>query len=115
MFKKLVNLFSKKNKKNETVCGIAIYVENNGQIYVDVRMTDETEQSIEYLASILSMFNASSFFDVTKIIKMQLDEEQKQDLYISIIEKAAGMIKFTKKDIDMEYNEKPCINPSDVL
>ena len=116
MLKKLRNLFSRKNKdESEAVCGIALYVEDDGQVFVYIRMSDESEQTIEFLASILSMFNPSSFFNVSKIIKKQLDEEGREDLYLEIIEKTAGMIKFTKEDIDSEYEEKPCINPSDVI
>jgi hypothetical protein len=117
MFKTLKNLFKRKEKNKEdfAFCGITLYVDNDGQTYVDIRMVDESEETIEHLASILCMFNPSSFFQVSSIVKNQLESEGKDELYLTIIEKTAGMITFDQEDIDQEYEEKPCVNPSDVL
>jgi len=113
MFKKLKSLFSKKD--DNVLCGITLYVEKDGQIYVDVRMIDESDETIESLATMLSMYTPSSFFQVSSIIKIQLESAGKEDLYIKIIEKAAGIITFDQEDIDEEYSEKPCINPTDMI
>lgn len=112
MFKKLKSFFS---KKSSAIAGITIYVEEDGNIYVDVRIADESEKTIESLASTLSMYTPSAFFQVTSVIKNQLESAGKQDLYLKIIEKTAGMITFDQEDIDEEYSEEPCINPSDMI
>ena len=72
MFKKLKSLFSKKD--DNVLCGITLYVEKDGQIYVDVRMIDESDETIESLATMLSMYTPSSFFQVSSIIKIQLEK-----------------------------------------
>jgi len=112
MFKKIKNLFS---KKSEVKAGITIFVEEDNQIYVDIRIADESEETIESLASLICMYSPSSFFQVTAVIKAQLESSGKQELYSKIIEKAAGMITFDQEDIDEQYSEKPCVNPSDML
>ena len=112
MFKKLKGLFS---KKSEVKAGITIYVDEDSQIYVDVKIIDDSEETIEYLASLICMYSPSAFFQVTSVIKTQLESAGKQDLYVKIIEKAAGMITFDQEDIDAQYSEEPCINPSDMI
>ena len=114
MLRKLKSFFRKK----ENISGIHIYNKGDGKTYVDVNMSDETDESIDSLAKILSMFNPQSFFEVSLIIKMQLEQRNKEELYTSIIEKSSGYISFTQQDIDEqyeEYEEDPCINPSDML
>jgi hypothetical protein len=112
MFKKLKGLFS---KKSEVKAGITVYVEEDGQVYVDVRIVDDSEETVECLASLICMYSPSAFFQVTSVIKTQLESAGKQDLYVKIIEKAAGMITFDQEDIDAQYAEEPCINPSDMI
>ena len=115
MFKKLKSLFSKKEKEEEedVLCGITLYKEKGGEIYVDVRMADESEETLEALSSILCMYSPSGFFQVSSVIKAQL--ENREELYGRIIEKVTGMVTFNQDDIDEEYTEKPCINPSDMI
>tara|TARA_Y100001972_G_scaffold85664_1_gene104824 strand:- start:1780 stop:2148 length:369 start_codon:yes stop_codon:yes gene_type:complete len=112
MFKKLKSLFS---KKSEVKAGITVYVEDDGQVYVDVRIVDDSDETVECLASLICMYSPSAFFQVTSVIKTQLESAGKQELYVKIIEKAAGMITFDQEDINAQYSEEPCINPSDMI
>jgi hypothetical protein len=61
------------------------------------------------------MFSPKSFFQVSSIIRLQLESSDRLDLYVKIIEKSAGLVTFNQEDINKEYDEKPCINPSDMI
>ena len=113
MFKKLKSLFSKEEEEKDVLCSITLYKEKDGDIYIDARMADESEEALEALATILCMYSPSGFFQVSSVIKAHL--ENKEELYGKIIEKVAGMVTFNQDDIDEEYPEKPCINPSDMI
>jgi predicted RND superfamily exporter protein len=115
MFKKLKNLFSKK-KKSDIISSITIYTDATLNIYIDAQMIDESEESIEHISSILTMFDASSFFKVSNVIREQCKKSNNDELYAKIIENVVGKIGTANflKDYK-ESSVKPCINPSEMI
>ncbi len=112
MFKKIKSLFTKDEEKN-VLSGLITYMEEDGQMYVDIRMSDYSEDSLESLASLISMYNPSSMLEVLSIIKLQLGKEGKIEVYNQLIEVLTGVISLVESEISTE--EEPCINPSDVI
>ncbi len=112
MFKKIKSLFTKDEEKN-VLSGLITYMEEDGQMYVDIRMSDYSQDSLESLASLISMYNPSSMLEVLSIIKLQLEKEGKIEVYNQLIEVLTGVISLVESEISTE--EEPCINPSDVI
>lgn len=112
MFKKLKSLL-KKEKENDVLSGLITYIEEDGQMYVDIRMSDYSEESLESLASLISMYNPSSMLEVLSIIKLQLEKEGKLEIYNKLVEILTGVISLIESELETE--EQPCINPSDVI
>lgn len=112
MFKKIKSIFTKDEEKN-VLSGLITYMEEDGQMYVDIRMSDYSEDSLESLASLISMYNPSSMLEVLSIIKLQLEKEGKIEVYNQLIELLTGVISLVESEISTE--EEPCINPSDVI
>jgi hypothetical protein len=112
MFKKIKSIFTKDKEKN-VLSGLITYMEEDGQMYVDIRMSDYSEDSLESLASLISMYNPSSMLEVLSIIKLQLEKEGKIEVYNQLIEVLTGVISLVESEISTE--EEPCINPSDVI
>jgi Pyruvate/2-oxoacid:ferredoxin oxidoreductase gamma subunit len=110
MFKRIRNAFKKK-KEEKVICGITIYNQEDGETYIDVRMSDHSDKSLHSSANIISMFNPSSVIQILSIIKMQLDKTDDKETYYKIVEHLSEFI----VESDTEIEEDPCINPSDVL
>tara|TARA_R100000027_G_C2200084_1_gene79675 strand:+ start:109 stop:450 length:342 start_codon:yes stop_codon:yes gene_type:complete len=113
MFKKIRSLF-KKNEDKDVVCGLITYIEEDGQMYVDIRMSDYSEESLESLASLISMYNPSSMIEVLSIIKNQLEKEGKTEIYSKLLEIVTGVLSLAELSLGAT-EEEPCINPSDVI
>jgi len=113
MFRKVKRLF-KKNEDNDVTCGLITYIEEDGQMYVDIRMSDYSEESLESLASLISMYNPSSMLEVLAIIKNQLEKDNKIEVYSKLLEIVTGILSLTELSLE-ETKEEPCINPSDVI
>jgi hypothetical protein len=113
MFKKLKNLFK---KEKPLVSSITLYTEDSGETFVDVRIKDESQDSIDQLALLMSMFDASSFFQVSSVLKKQCMSSQNKELYGKVIESVISQ-SGTDKFIDNKepYLDDLCINPSDML
>tara|TARA_Y100000389_G_scaffold169424_1_gene175670 strand:+ start:81 stop:419 length:339 start_codon:yes stop_codon:yes gene_type:complete len=112
MFKKIKSLFTKSEEKN-VLSGLITYMEEDGNMYVDIRMSDYSEDSLESLVSLISMYNPSSMLEILSIIKIQLEKEGKIELYNQLLELLTGVISLVESEISTE--EEPCINPSDVI
>ena len=115
MFKKIKNLFNRK-KEVEVVSAITLYTDDSGETFVDVRMRDDSEESIEHISSILLMFDPSSFFQVSSVLKEQCKNNGNNELYVKIIESI--VVKAGPEILLVDHKEGSddlCINPSDML
>ncbi len=112
MFKKLKKLF---RKEQEIVSAITLYTDDSGETFVDVRMKDESQESIDHLASLMTMFDASNFFQVSAVLKDQCETNNKE-LYGKVIESVitqVGTDKFTSDFV--QSSDNLCVNPSDMI
>ena len=116
MFKRIVNIFTRKKQIQEEVnatAAITIYTESNGEPFVDVQMKDESDKSIEHLVRILSMYSPEAFVDINTMLKNSCES----DLHTKIITRfvdEVGVERFVKDNSDNISNQ-PCISPSDML
>ena len=113
MFKKLKKLF---RKKEIITSGITIYMDKDGETFVDIKMLDESERSIEHLSSLLTMFNPANLIQVTSVLRHQCKISKKDQLYADIIGQVVekiGVENFTQDEKDIP--DEPCINPSDMI
>ena len=113
MFKKLKKLF---RKKEIITSGITIYMDKDGETFVDIKMLDESERSIEHLSSLLTMFNPANMIQVTSVLRHQCKINKKDQLYADIIGQVVekiGVENFTQDEKDIP--DEPCINPSDMI
>ena len=117
MFKKIINLFKKNKKESEekdAICGLITYIEEDGQMYVYIRMSDYSDESLDSLANLISMYNPSSMIEVLSIIKNQLEKDNKMDVYNKLLEVVTGILSSAEFSLGAT-EEEPCINPSDVI
>jgi len=116
MFKKLKSYFSNKNKDKESnlLAGITVYSEKEGGIYFDLAITDESEECVKSVAKMLAMYNLDSFLEVCGILKQQLEDAGKEDLYVEIIEEVSGILSVSSS-LEENVSDEPCINPSDMI
>lgn len=116
MLKKLKSFFSKKkdDKAEEKIySSITLMKKEDGNTYLDVYMLDFSDESIESCANLIATYNPVYTIEVLAVIKSQLQEHGREDIYNEILEILAGII--SNADIEEEFEEDPCINPSDVL
>lgn len=115
MFKRIKKFFSKKEEL-EVVSAITLYTDDSGETFVDVNMKDDSDESIEHLSSILLMFDPSSFFQVSSVLKQQCKNNNNDELYARVIEsivnKAGPEVLLTDYK---EGSDDLCINPSDMI
>tara|TARA_Y100000592_G_scaffold43387_1_gene68959 strand:- start:4233 stop:4574 length:342 start_codon:yes stop_codon:yes gene_type:complete len=113
MFKKLKKLF---RKEQEIVSAITLYTDNSGETFVDVRMKDDSDESIDHLSSILLMFDASSFFQVSSVLKQQCKNNNNDELYVKVIQSIVAKAGPEKLLTDYKHeDDNLCINPSDMI
>lgn len=113
MFKKLKNLFK---KDKPLVSAITLYTEESGETFVDVRMKDESQESIDHLASLMIMFDESSFFQVSAVLKDQCGTNDNQELYGKVIESVITQVGTDKFAADfIKSSDHLCVNPSDMI
>ena len=117
MFTKIKNLFSKKKEKKETiVSAITLYTDDSGEIFVDLQIKDHSEESIDHLASLLTMYNSAAFVQVNDIIKYQCRQNKESDLHKRLMEifiEKVGTSYFL--DNSNERSNKPCIKPDEMI
>lgn len=118
MLKKLKNFFSKKEKKEDKVLSsITIHTNEEFDVIVDVQLQDSSEECVDHISTILTMFNPPNFFKISSVIRQQCENNNEEALYSSIISKTVGKIGTTKflEDYNETDKESPCVNPSDML
>ena len=116
MFKKLKSYFSNKDKDKESnlLAGITVYSEKGGEIYFDLAMTDDSEECVISVAKMLAKYNLDSFLEVYGVLKKQLEDAEKEDLYVEIIEEVSGILSVSYST-EESLSDDPCINPSDMI
>jgi len=121
MFRKIKSFFSKKQKQEEKeeiiLSAITIYTNKEFDVMVDVQLHDDSEECVDHLSSILTMFNPTNFFKVSSVIREQCKKNNEDELYTKIIAETVGKIGTSKflEDYSEEDKEKPCVNPSDMI
>ena len=118
MLKKLKSFFSKKEKKEDKILSaITIYTNEDFDVMVDVQLQDSSEECVDHISTILTMFNPSNFFKVSSVLRQQCKNNNEEALYSSIISKTVGKIGTNKflEDYSETDKESPCVNPSDML
>jgi len=113
MFKKLKSFF---RKKEVITSGVTVYTDEYGETFVDIKMNDESEKSIEHLSSLLTMFDPANLIQVTSVLRHQCKINKKDQLYADIIGKViekVGIESFTQDN--KNTTDEPCINPSDMI
>jgi len=113
MFKRIKNFFSKRSK-NDSKSGISIHSNGSEEIYIDIMISDECEESIHQFSKILSMFNPTAFIEINNILKYQCKTNQEQELYLKIIE---HFIQESDESFLMsgKKSSEPCIEPDQML
>ena len=112
MFRRIKSLFK---KEKLLVSAITLYTEESGETFVDIKMKDDSDESIEHISSILLMFDPSSFFQVSSVLKQQCKNNNNDELYLKIIESVvtkagpSALISVEKSSNNL------CVNPSDML
>lgn len=117
MFRTIRKLFSGRSKEKEQILSaITIYTNKEFDVMVDVQIEENSEECIEHLASLLTMFNPANFFKVSAVLREQCKKNNEDDLYTKIISKTVEKIGTSNflEDYDNK-KEKPCVNPSDML
>jgi|14BtaG_2_1085337.scaffolds.fasta_scaffold02086_9 hypothetical protein len=116
MFKKLKSYFQKKDEDKESnlLAGITVYSEKGGEIYFDLAMTDDSDECVKSVAKMLAMYNLDSFLEVCGVLKKQLEDAEKEDLYVEIIEEVSGILSVSYST-EEDLSDEPCINPSDMI
>ena len=113
MFKRIKKLF---RKEEEFVSAITLYTDESGETFVDLRIKDESQQSIEHLSSILLMFDPSSFFQVSAVLRQQCKNNNNDELYMKVIESVVSKAGPDKLLVDYKHEDDDlCINPSDMI
>lgn len=113
MFKRIKKLF---RKEEEVVSAITLYTDESGETFVDLRIKDESQQSIEHLSSILLMFDPSSFFQVSAVLRQQCKNNNNDELYMKVIESVVSKAGPDKLLVDYKHEDDDlCINPSDMI
>ena len=73
MFRKIKNFFSKKQRQEEkeeiVLSAITIYTNKDFDVMVDVQLQDDSEECVDHLSSILTMFNPANFFKVSSVLR----------------------------------------------
>jgi hypothetical protein len=116
MLKKLKSFFSKKknNKPEQKIySSITLMKKEDGNTYLDVYMLDFSDKSIESCADLIATYNPVHTIEVLAVVKSQLQEYGREDIYNKILEVLAGIV--SNANIEEKFEEDPCINPSDVL
>ena len=114
MFKRIKKFFSKKEEV-EVVSAITLYTDDSGETFVDVKMKDDSDESIEHLSSILLMFDQqllSSFFCFKTAVQNNNNDELYARVIESIVNKAGPEVLLTDYK---EGSDDLCINPSDMI
>lgn len=116
MFKKLKSYFSNKdnNEELDLLAGITVYSQKEGGIYFDLVMADDSEECVKSVAKMLAMYNLDSFLEVCGVLKKQLEDAEKEDLYVEIIEEVSGILSLSYPS-EEDSSDEPCINPSDMI
>jgi hypothetical protein len=114
MFKKLKGYFSNKNEESNILAGITVYSQKEGGIYFDLVMEDESDECVKSVAKMLAMYNLESFLEVCGVLKKQLEDSEKEDLYVEIIEEVSGILSLAYP-AEENSQEEPCISPSDMI
>lgn len=111
MFKKLTDVFTKKQQQEEVnvTAAITIYTESSGEPFVDVQVKDESEESINHLVKILSMYAPEAFFDINSMLKNSCTSKLHSKIITRFIDEVG--VDYFKENV----NDQPCISPSDML
>jgi hypothetical protein len=116
MLKRIKNLFTKENKKPSVVSAITIYTDETDEVFVDLKIKDESEISIEHFATLLSMFNSVAFIEVNNIVKYQCKNDNKEEMYGKIVERFVEKVGtgFFTNDPNKKL-DSPCIKPDEMI
>jgi hypothetical protein len=116
MLKRIKNLFTKENKKPSVVSAITIYTDETDEVFVDLKIKDESEISIEHFATLLSMFNSVAFIEVNNIVKYQCKNDNKEEMYGKIVERFVEKVGagFFTNDANKKL-DSPCIKPDEMI
>lgn len=119
MFKLIKNFLKNKEQESddEQQAALLIHINSSGEIVVDVRINDESQESLQYLATILACLTGSAFqIQVLHIIRDQFFSSNKHELYSDLIIKIVELVGLEEfMESTEENSEGPCINPSDTL
>lgn len=104
---------------DETLAAITYLAnEEDGEIVIDVALSDYDEKSTKALCSILRLLsNEASILETISIIKDSLIAAGQQEMLIQILAEVGAIAtdKAYKKKNDQNNDDKPCISPSDML
>lgn len=118
MFKKIKSLFRKKEETEElsavdALAAITIYADLDGELFVDVQMKDEDDETIGSLVDILKFYNAASFVQINEVMKSKGDSDLHMKIISSFVEQVG--VDYFSETIKQKSNSRPCISPSDML
>ncbi len=117
MFKKLKNILKREKQEDPITSSITMYSDESGELFVDVKMKDTSDQAIEHMIAILSMYSPAAFMEVNKVLKQQCKSNSEDDLYVKIVSRFVETMgpEYFIDTIDQKTPDAPMISPSEIL
>jgi hypothetical protein len=113
MFKRIKERRERKKKLEKEISSAIIIFIVDSKINIEVQIKDDTEESLEDLATLLSCYEKSMLIEFLLIIRKQYSEQDDLETYSILIDKLVSKIgvDFLTKD---EYDE-PFIDPESII
>lgn len=117
MFNRFFGTTQDENTKEEIMAGIKYFIDDQGEIKVDIELKDYSDESIDALARVLAALSLDdSYLQTVHMLQQSLAAEGQDEALLKIYSHLAANPNDKAVRIHKEKNkETPCIRPSDML